>query len=157
MIGSEMSIEVIADFRNSGEQFVKIAKSISSEKLHKSPANDEWSPANIIHHMADAEAHFYIRYLRVLTENLPTTEFFDEDVYPELLHYEKRDVNASIALIESIRASSVSLFNNFKEEDWERKGITSDGKEFVLIALIKKARSHINDHSNQLSSALLTV
>jgi len=149
-----MSNEVIAEFRESGQRFIEIAKGASSEKLHKSPKNDEWSPANIIHHMADAEAHFYIRYLRVLTENIPTTEFFDEDVYPELLHYEKRDVNASIALIESIRASSVSLFNNFKDEDWQRKGITSDGNEFVLIALIKKARSHINDHANQLSAAL---
>jgi hypothetical protein len=149
-----MSNEVIAEFRESGQRFIEIAKGASSEKLHKSPKNDEWSPANIIHHMADAEAHFYIRYLRVLTENIPTTEFFDEDVYPELLHYGKRDVNASIALIESIRASSVSLFNNFKDEDWQRKGITSDGNEFVLIALIKKARSHINDHANQLSAAL---
>ena len=134
--------------------FIKIAKSISGEKMHQGPTNDEWSPANIIHHMADAEAHFYIRYLRVLTENTPTTEFFDENVYPELLHYEKRDVNASIALIEGIRAASISLFNNFKEEDWQRKGLTSDGNEFVLIALIKKARSHINDHANQLSAAL---
>ncbi len=149
-----MSNEVITEFRDSGENFVKLAKSASSEKLHKSQTSEEWSPANIIHHMADAEAHFYIRYLRVLTENIPTTEFFDEDVYPELLHYEKRAVNASIALIESIRASSVSLFNNFKDEDWQRKGITSDGNEFVLIALIKKARSHINDHANQLSAAL---
>jgi len=149
-----MSNAVITEFRDSGENFVKLAKSASSEKLHKSQTSEEWSPANIIHHMADAEAHFYIRYLRVLTENIPTTEFFDEDVYPELLHYEKRDVNASIALIESIRASSVSLFNNFKDEDWQRKGITSDGNEFVLIALIKKARSHINDHANQLSAAL---
>lgn len=70
-----MSNVVIAEFRDSGDRFVEIAKSISSEKLHKSPQNDEWSPANIIHHMADSEAHFYIRYLRVLTENLPTTEF----------------------------------------------------------------------------------
>jgi hypothetical protein len=149
-----MSNEVIAEFRESGKRFIEIAKGASNEKLHKSPENNEWSPANIIHHMADAEAHFYIRYLRVLTENIPTTEFFDEDVYPELLHYEKRDVHASIALIESIRASSVSLFNNFKDEDWQRKGITSDGNEFVLIALIKKARSHINDHAIQLSAAL---
>ena len=149
-----MSNDVITEFRNSGEQFIKIAKSISGEKMHQGPANDEWSPANIIHHMADAEAHFYIRYLRVLTENTPTTEFFDENVYPELLQYEKRDVNASIALIESIRASSISLFNNFNDEDWQRKGITSDGKEFVLIALIKKARSHISDHANQLSATL---
>ena len=151
-----MSNEVIAEFRDSGNRFIQIAKSVSSEKLHKSNQNDEWSPANIIHHIADAEAHFYVRYLRVLTENLPTTEFFDENVYPELLHYEKRDVNASIALIEGIRAASISLFNNFKEEDWQRKGLTSDGNEFVLIALIKKARSHINDHANQLSSALET-
>jgi len=149
-----MSNEVIAEFRDSGNRFIEIAKSAPSEKLHKSNQNDEWSPANIIHHIADAEAHFYIRYLRVLTENLPTTEFFDEDAYPELLHYEKRDVKASIALIESIRAASLSLFNNFKEEDWQRKGLTSDGNEFVLIALIKKARSHINDHANQLSGAL---
>ena len=149
-----MSNEVIAEFWDSGNRFIQIAKSVSSEKLHKSNQNDEWSPANIIHHIADAEAHFYVRYLRVLTENLPTTEFFDENVYPELLHYEKRDVNASIALIEGIRAASISLFNNFKEEDWQRKGSTSDGNEFVLIALIKKARSHINDHANQLSAAL---
>ena len=149
-----MSNDVITEFRNSGEQFIKIAKSISGEKMHQGPANDEWSPANIIHHMADAEAHFYIRYLRVLTENTPTTEFFDENVYPELLQYEKRDVNTSIALIESIRASSISLFNNFNDEDWQRKGITSDGKEFVLIALIKKARSHISVHANQLSATL---
>ena len=149
-----MSNEVIAEFRDSGNRFIEIAKSAPSEKLHKSNQNDEWSPANIIHHIADAEAHFYVRYLRVLTENVPTTEFFDENVYPELLHYEKRDVNASIALIESIRAASISLFGNFKEEDWQRKGLTSDGNEFVLIALIKKARSHINDHANQLSAAL---
>jgi hypothetical protein len=149
-----MSNEVIAEFWDSGNRFIQIAKSVSSEKLHKSNQNDEWSPANIIHHIADAEAHFYVRYLRVLTENVPTTEFFDENVYPELLHYEKRDVNASIALIEGIRAASISLFNNFKEEDWQRKGLTSDGNEFVLIALIKKARSHMNDHANQLSAAL---
>ena len=121
-----MSNEVIAEFWDSGNRFIQIAKSVSSEKLHKSNQNDEWSPANIIHHIADAEAHFYVRYLRVLTENLPTTEFFDENVYPELLHYEKRDVNASIALIEGIRAASVSLFGNFNEEDWQRKGLTSD-------------------------------
>jgi hypothetical protein len=152
-----MSNEVIAEFRDSGNRFIEIAKSASIEKLHRSAQNDEWSPANIIHHIADAEAHFYVRYLRVLTENVPTTEFFDENVYPELLHYEKRDVNASIALIESIRAASVSLFGNLKEEDWQRKGLTSDGNEFVLIALIKKARSHINDHANQLNAALEAI
>ena len=149
-----MSNEVIAEFRDSGNRFIEIAKSAPSEKLHRSAQNDEWSPANIIHHIADAEAHFYIRYLRLLTENVPTTEFFDEEVYPELLHYEKRDVNASIALIEGIRAASISLFGNFNEEDWQRKGLTPDGKEFVLIAAIKKARTHINDHANQLSTAL---
>ena len=78
-----MSNEVIAEFWDSGNRFIQIAKSVSSEKLHKSNQNDEWSPANIIHHIADAEAHFYVRYLRVLTENLPTTEFFDENVTSE--------------------------------------------------------------------------
>lgn len=117
-----MSNEVIAEFRDSGNRFIEIAKSASSEKLHRSSQNDEWPPANIIHHIADAEAHFYVRYLRVLTENVPTTEFFDENVYPELLHYEKRDVNASIALIESIRAASISLLAILKRMIGNAKG-----------------------------------
>ena len=110
-----MSAELLKEYKDGTDNFIAAAKAVPADKLYKTPANDEWSPANIIHHIADAEAHFYVRYLRVLTENLPTTEFFDENVYPELLHYEKRDVNASIALIEGIRAASISLFNNFKE------------------------------------------
>lgn len=152
-----MSIELIKEFRDSGDLFLKMAKSVHVEKLHESPAESEWSPANIIHHMADTEAHFYIRYLRVLTESEPLTPFFDENIYPERLSYAIRDVNASISLLESIRNSSLALFTNFSTEDWQRKGVTAEGKEFVLIALIKKSRSHITDHANQLNIALSSL
>ena len=149
-----MSNEVIAEFRDSGNRFVEIAKSAPSEKLHKSNQNDEWSPANIIHHLADTEAHFYVRYLKILTEDIPETDFFDENVYPVRLKYEKRDVQKSLLLLQSLRESFYNIMSNFTPEEWERKGKNANVGEYPIIALIKKSRTHIKDHLNQLNEAV---
>ena len=149
-----MSNEVIAEFWDSGNRFIQIAKSVSSEKLHKSNQNDEWSPANIIHHLADTEAHFYIRYLKILTEDIPETDFFDENVYPVRLKYEKRDVQKSLLLLQSLRESFYNIMSNFTAEEWERKGKNANVGEYPIIALIKKSRTHIKDHLNQLNEAV---
>ena len=152
-----MSALLLKEYKEATDNFVAAAREIPANKLHKSPANDEWSPANIIHHLADTEAHFYIRYLKILTEEVPQTEFFDENVYPARLKYEKRDVEKSLRLLQSLRESFYNLMTNFSEEEWERKGKNSDVGEYPIIALIKKSRSHIKDHLNQLQEALAKI
>ena len=152
-----MSAELLKEYKEATDNFVAAAREIPANKLHKSPSNDEWSPANIIHHLADTEAHFYIRYLKILTEEVPQTEFFDENVYPARLKYEKRDVEKSLRLLQSLRESFYNLMTNFSEEEWERKGKNSDVGEYPIIALIKKSRSHIKDHLNQLQEALAKI
>ena len=149
-----MSNEVIAEFGDSGNRFIEIAKSAPIEKLHKSNQNDEWSPANIIHHLADTEAHFYIRDLKILTEEIPETDFFDENVYPVRLKYGKRDVEKSLHLLQSLRESFYNIMSNFTAEEWERKGKNANVGEYPIIALIKKSRTHIKDHLNQLNEAV---
>ena len=74
-----MSADLLREYKEATDNFIAAAKAVSETKLYKAPANDEWSPANIIHHLADTEAHFYIRYLKILTEDVPVTDFFDEN------------------------------------------------------------------------------
>lgn len=149
-----MSAELLKEYKEATDNFVAAAKAVPADKLHKAPANDEWSPANIIHHLADTEAHFYIRYLKILTEDVPQTEFFDENVYPVRLKYEKRDVETSLRLLQSLRESFSNIMSNFTADEWERKGRNSDVGEYPIIALIKKSRTHIKDHLNQLNEAV---
>lgn len=149
-----MSAELLKEYKDATDNFVAAAKSVPADKLHKAPSDDDWSPANIIHHLADTEAHFYIRYLKILTENVPTTDFFDENVYPTLLKYEKRDVAQSLRLVQSLRESFYTIMSNFTPDEWEKKGRNSDVGEYPIIALIKKSRSHIKDHLQQLQEAV---
>lgn len=152
-----MSAELLKEYKEATDNFVAAAKAVPADKLHKAPANDEWSPANIIHHLADTEAHFYIRYLKILTEDVPQTEFFDENVYPVRLKYEKRDVETSLRLLQSLRESFYNIMSNFTVDEWERKGRNSDVGEYPIIALIKKSRTHIKDHLNQFNEAVSKV
>ena len=149
-----MSAELLKEYKEATDNFMAAAKTIPIEKLDKSPSNDEWSPANIIHHLADSEAHFYIRYLKILTEDVPQTDFFDEEVYPVKLKYEKRDVEKSLHLLQSLRESFYNIMSNFTPDEWERKGKNSDVGEYPIIALIKKTRTHMKDHLNQLNEAV---
>lgn len=149
-----MSTDLLREYKEATDNFIAAAKVIPSEKLHKSPSDDEWSPANIIHHVADSEAHFYVRYLKIITEDTPQTDFFDEEVYPIRLKYEKRDVQKSLILLQSLRESFYNIMSNFTPDEWERKGKNSDVGEYPIIALIKKSRTHIKDHLNQLNQAV---
>ncbi len=149
-----MSAELLKEYKDATDNFIAAAKAVSADKLHKAPANDEWSPANIIHHLADTEAHFYVRYMKILTEDIPQTDFFDENVYPVRLKYEKRDVASSLRLVQSLRESFYNIMSNFTPDEWEKKGRNSDVGEYPIIALIKKSRTHIKDHLNQLQDAV---
>ena len=149
-----MSAELLKEYKDATDNFIAAAKAVPASKLHSAPSNDEWSPANIIHHLADTEAHFYIRYLRILTEDVPLTDFFDENLYPVRLKYEKRDVESSLRLLQSLRESFYNIMSNFSPDEWERKGRNTDVGEYPIIALIKKSRSHIKDHLKQLEEAV---
>lgn len=149
-----MSAELLKEYKDATDNFIAAARAVPPPKLHSAPSNDEWSPANIIHHLADTEAHFYIRYLRILTEDVPLTDFFDENLYPSRLKYEKRDVESSLRLLQSLRENFYNIMSNFTPDEWERKGRNTDVGEYPIIALIKKSRSHIKDHLKQLEEAV---
>jgi len=149
-----MSAELLKEYKDATDNFIAAAKAVPADKLHKAPSNDEWSPANIIHHLADTEAHFYIRYLKILTEDVPQTDFFDENVYPAKLKYQRRDVDYSLRLVQSLRESFYNIMSNFTPDEWEKKGRNSDVGEYPIVALIKKSRTHIKDHLNQLNEAV---
>ncbi len=144
-----MSSQLLAEYRESTDNFIAAARAIPKAELHKFASEGEWSPASIIHHLADAESHFFLRYLRIITEDNPETGSFNEDAYPAKLKYEKRDPELSLQLLQSLRESFLDIMQNFSEADWQRTGRNSAG-EYPIIALIKKSRSHINDHLEQL-------
>jgi hypothetical protein len=112
----------------------------------------EWSAAFIVHHVADGELHFASRYLHTLGSDNPTLVYFEEERYPEALHYEKRSIAKSLASIAGIRAMIFEVLSTIDESAWSRTTTGEDGNTFTLAQLIEKANDHLVSHTEQLKA-----
>jgi hypothetical protein len=110
----------------------------------------EWSAAYIVHHVADGELHFAARYFFTLGSENPTMVLFDEDRYPEALHYDKRSITKSLAAIVGIRSVVFEILSTIEEQAWSRVTTSEDGTSYTLEALVAKADDHISAHAAQL-------
>ena len=145
-----MSKELLQQFATANLEFCAYAKSIPADKLHTAPAEGEWSPAYVIHHMADSDAHFAVRFLNILSTDNPAIVPFDEEAFPTTLGYAKRDVSTSIAAIEASSAYLVDLFNSVPDSVWSRTGVHAVRGEMTASALMELTLGHRTGHLEQL-------
>lgn len=149
-----MSKEIVDAYRKSGEIFIARAKNLSPTQMNTAPANGEWSPAFIVHHMADAEAFFTTRFMSILSDEMPDVVPFNEAVFPDTLHYALRSAHSSLTLIEGARMASAEILNSIDSAEWSRKGRHTALGEYSLYDAVAKATSHIQDHLAQIEETL---
>ena len=87
--------EILSKYHSSAISFVEEGKKISAEKLTRAK-DGEWSAAFVIHHIADAEIQFGVRYANALCEDNPAIVPFDEEKFPTGLQYGQRSVAVSL-------------------------------------------------------------
>lgn len=142
---------VLSGFQKNTTDFLD-ALALFPDRARTVAPEGEWSAAYIVHHVADGELHFAARYLHILGSDNPTMVYFDEDRYPEALHYEKRSVAKSLASIAGIRAMIFEVLSTIDESAWSRQTTSEDGKTFTLAELLEKASNHLASHTEQLKA-----
>ncbi|CAB4928975.1 unannotated protein [freshwater metagenome] len=149
-----MSQEILSEYFQHYQAFMAAAKKLDSTNVAISKLPGEWSPAFILHHVADAEMHFAIRYFNALTIDKPAVIPFEEDLYPSVLNYEGRDWSTSLSLIESIGKLVHVTLSPLTAEQWEKNSIHPEAGEVSVSFLIGKARNHMESHTQQLINSL---
>jgi len=149
-----MSKEILEKFDAATKEFCAVAKSVSITELHQSPGKGEWSAAYVIHHLADSDAHFLVRFLNVLAVDRPAIVPFDEESFPVALAYENRSVAISLESIDASRAHLVDILNNVDESAWGRVGIHAERGEMTLSAILQLTTNHRTGHIEQLQNLL---
>lgn len=149
-----MTHQAITAYKDSGNRFVAIAKASNESAMVKVPAENEWSGAFIVHHMADFEIHFAHRILRLLTEENPDIAGYSEEPYPTNLNYAGRDWKTSLDLIESMRKTIGDVLSKIDESALARPGVHSERGAITLADIVGSAAKHITAHAEQLEAAL---
>lgn len=111
---------------------------LNEEELNKTYREGSWTVRQLVHHIADAQVHMYIRLKLALTDDNPDVAVFDENIWAVLPDTDL-SVESSIKIIEGLNERIVSLGKSLTEKQINRtynhpiNGKTAVGAEFAKL------------------------
>lgn len=146
--------QLLEKYHSSAISFYEEGKQISVQALNQSKDGD-WSAAFVIHHIADAEIQFGVRYANALCEDNPTITPFDEEKFPGGLQYNKRSVDISLQSLAATNALNYEILKNASDADWQRISTHPQRGAVTLLQLVTLSANHIESHIAQLKNAAI--
>ena len=111
-----------------------------------------WSARMVVHHLADSESMAYIRLRRLIAEDVPLIQGYDEPEWARRLHYE-RPIDASLAVLRAVRAASHELLRSLTDEEWARTGTHSESGAYSVDRWLGIYAKHSHEHADQIRRA----
>ena len=111
-----------------------------------------WSARMVVHHLADSESMASIRLRRLVAEDDPVIQGYDEPTWAQRLHYD-RPIAASLAVVGAVRAASHQLLLAMTEDEWRRTGTHSESGAYSVEQWLAIYAEHCHEHADQIRRA----
>src|SRR5256886_16403004 len=118
---SEDRQQMISTYQAGYEEVLQSLKDFPEQSLTAHPIEGKWSAAEIVHHLADSETASGLRLRRLLVEDHPLIQGYDQDAYANRLNYNNREMSPALEAFRSARATAAQLFEFMNDEDWQRE------------------------------------
>jgi hypothetical protein len=137
-------------------EFLDIAGALDESIIDMS-VGDEWTPRQVLHHMADSEMQSAVRLRRLIAEAPGTLiQGYDESAWAQhpALGYRSADWRPAVALVGAIRASSYEVLCRLDETYLDRAGVHSESGAYSLDQWLDIYTRHPHEHLAQIRSVL---
>jgi len=148
---SEERQELIAKYRAGYDEVTKALENFPPTALIAHPIQGKWSAAEIVHHLADSETTSGLRLRKLLVEDRPLIQGYDQDDYATRLNYNQRDIAPSLEAFRYARLTTAQLFDFMSDEDWQREGTHSESGSYTAEDWLKIYAAHGHNHAAQIS------
>jgi hypothetical protein len=111
-----------------------------------------WSARMVVHHLADSESMAYIRLRRLIAEDDPLIQGYDEEGWSRRLHYD-RPIETSLEVLQAVRGASEQLLRTLGPDEWARTGTHSESGPYSVDQWLDIYAAHSPDHADQIRRA----
>jgi hypothetical protein len=139
---------LIGRYRDGHRAVVDALQGLTDEELDRS-ASDEWTPRMIAHHLADSEMMSAIRLRRLVTEDNPVLQGYDEVAFARKLTSD-RPIAPSLEAMRWARESTAQILERLTDDDWGRAGQHSESGAYSVEDWLSIYAKHGHDHAAQI-------
>ncbi|MEO7143808.1 MAG: DinB family protein [Bryobacteraceae bacterium] len=142
--------DLLERFRRGPEMVAVATTGVAGSEMDFVTAPGKWSIRQIVAHLADDEIVAATRFRRVIAEERPALESFDQDAWAANLDYARRKPSQSLETLRRIRAENHDLLKELPESAFEREGVHSERGPMTLADLLRMYTAHDEAHVLQL-------
>jgi hypothetical protein len=142
----------IADYEAGYQVIVDAIAGLDESGLDVRERPNEWSPREVIHHLADSEMTSAIRLRRLIAEDQPVLVGYDQEEFARKLYY-NRPIEPSLLALKGARESTTQLLHQLTEEEWARAGMHTESGRYTVTEWLEYYAQHCHDHADQICRA----
>ena len=143
---------LLAQYRDGYAAIVEAMARITPDEVDARPGPGRWSTREIIHHLADSEMTSAVRLRRLLAEDRPAIQGYDQDDFARRLHYD-RPYETSLELFKYVRLATAELLERLEPNEWLREGTHSESGRYTVESWLRIYAEHAHKHARQIRQA----
>lgn len=126
---------------------------ITPAELDARPQAGEFTAREVVHHLADSEMTSAIRLRRLIAEDEPTIQGYDENAFARRLYYAERPIEASLDALRAARATTATILDHLTDNEWARTGTHTESGPYSVESWLEIYAAHAHEHADQISRA----
>ena len=151
---AERRADLIERYREGHAEVTRALEGITERELDTPEAPGEWTPREVVHHLADSEMASALRIRKLVVEENALIQGYDQEEYARKLYYD-RPIAPSLAAFGAARACTVDILDRMTEADWAKAGTHSELGFFSAEGWLEYYADHAHDHAEQIRRARL--
>ena len=148
---------LIEKIRQYPDEVEALIEGLSESQMTAHAIEGEWTLAQNIHHLADSHVFSFMRYKRMLTEDNPSFNLYDEDAFAETYEATVGDVSTALAILRALHMRWVVSLENLTEAEWARTGYHPTGGDVTVERQFELTVAHGEAHLAQIQKTKMAL
>jgi uncharacterized damage-inducible protein DinB len=141
-----MTTDLIDRYALGPELLTYAVQGLTEEQQHARPGPGQWSLAEVVGHLVDSDAVGLDRMKRLIAEERPTLQAFDQDAWLARLESDAMPIDDAVALFAANRKWMTRILRKCSEGDFARTGVHTEAGVKSLAEVLVGFVSHLDAH-----------
>lgn len=146
MSRSEATEALIDRFATGAEILAYATQQLDREQEQARPGPGAWSTAELVAHLLETDLVYSDRMKRLIAEDNPTLQAFDENAWIAGLGAQETPVAEAVELFVANRRWMTRLLRRLDEADFSRSGTHSEIGRQSLAQILATITNHVDHH-----------